>query len=174
MEINYSLNVQKFEAYFDQWSDKVYHYAFHKTRSSYLAEETVQRTFIKLWNNLSEKDIAATVESQIFCIARTTILDLVKEEYNRKKLLQAESSLINHHSPADDYYAKQLESILTDVINQLPEKRKQIFILSRYSNLSHKQIANKLSISSKTVENQITLVLKKIRKALLFSILFIF
>ncbi|MNE88755.1 RNA polymerase sigma factor [compost metagenome] len=98
-------------------------------------------------------------------------MDLIKEEYNRKKLLQAENELIQHHSPQDDYYAKQLEATLQHIINQLPEKRKQIFMLSRYSNLSHKQIANKLSISSKTVENQIALALKAIRKALLLSIL---
>ena len=171
MGINYSLNIQTFEEYYDQWSPKVYQYAFNKTRSSYLAEETVQRVFIKLWKNLNEKNIDATVESQIFCIARTTILDLIKEEYNRKKLLQTENELIQRYSPQDDYYAKQLETTLQHIINQFPEKRKQIFMLSRYSNLSHKQIADKLSISSKTVENQITLALKAIRKALLLSIL---
>ena len=75
MEINYSLTVRRFEEYFDLWSSKVYHYALHKTKSPYLAEETVQRVFIKLWKNMSAKTIDATIESQIFCMTRTIVID---------------------------------------------------------------------------------------------------
>jgi len=171
MEINYLFTVRRFEEYFDLWSSKVYHYALHKTKSPYLAEETVQRVFIKLWKNMSAKTIDATIESQIFCMTRTIIIDLVKAEYNRKKLLDSEQTFVLHYSPQDDFYAKQLASSLNEIVDKLPEKRKQIFMLSRFSNLSHKEIAEKLAISTKTVENQLTLALKTIRKALLFSIL---
>ncbi|MGJ1436399.1 sigma-70 family RNA polymerase sigma factor [Sphingobacterium multivorum] len=171
MEINYALIVRRFEEYFDLWSSKVYQYAVHKTKSSYLAEETVQRVFIKLWKNMSGKNIDATIESQIFCITRTVVIDLVKAEYNRKKLLDHDQTFVLRHSPQDDFYAKQLTSTLHEIVDKLPEKRKEIFMLSRFSNLSHKEIADKLAISTKTVENQLTLALKTIRKALLFSML---
>lgn len=171
MEINYALTVRRFEEYFDLWSSKVYHYALHKTQSPYLAEETVQHVFIKLWKNMSTKSIDSTIESQIFCIARTTVIDLVKAEYNRKKLLDRDQTFVQQYSPQDDFYAKQLASSLHEIVDRLPEKRKEIFMLSRFSNLSHQEIAEKLAISTKTVENQLTLALKTIRKALLFSML---
>ncbi|MDR3010814.1 MAG: sigma-70 family RNA polymerase sigma factor [Sphingobacterium sp.] len=171
MEINYTFIVRRFEEYFDLWSSKVYQYALNKTKSSYLAEETVQRVFIKLWKNMSAKNIDASIESQIFCITRTVVLDLVKAEYNRKKLLDHNQAVVLRHSPHDDFYAKQLSSTLHEIVDKLPKKRKEIFMLSRFSNLSHQEIAEKLAISTKTVENQLTLALKTIRKALLFSML---
>ncbi|ULT40912.1 LuxR C-terminal-related transcriptional regulator [Niabella defluvii] len=78
-------------------------------------------------------------------------------------MIRAGKHQVQQNSPYDDYQAKQLELKLW-VIGQLPEKRKQIFMLSRYSNLSHKQIADQLSISSKTVENHIALALKYIKR----------
>ncbi|MGJ1411597.1 RNA polymerase sigma factor [Sphingobacterium thalpophilum] len=171
METDLSLNARKFEEYFDRWSPKVYQYALHKTRSSYLAEETVQRVFIKLWHNMCHKNVEASIESQLFCITRTTVIDLVKAEYHRNKLLQCQPAPILQYSPQEDYQAKQLASGLQQIVETLPYRRRQIFMLSRFSQLSHKEIAQKLSISTKTVENQLALALKTIRKALFIGIL---
>jgi RNA polymerase sigma-70 factor (ECF subfamily) len=74
-----------------------------------------------------------------------------------------------------------LYQYITELVNQLPERRKEIFIKSRFEGLSIKEIAEKLKISHKTVENQLTEALKFIRKNLnrenipviLFFILFI-
>jgi RNA polymerase sigma-70 factor (ECF subfamily) len=56
-----------------------------------------------------------------------------------------------------------LYQYITELVNQLPERRKEIFIKSRFEGLSIKEIAEKLKISHKTVENQLTDALKFIR-----------
>ena len=58
-----------------------------------------------------------------------------------------------------------MQSRINQAIDKLPAKCKAIFILSRFDNLSHKEIAKKLDISTKTIENQITKALKIVRKA---------
>jgi RNA polymerase sigma-70 factor (ECF subfamily) len=65
----------------------------------------------------------------------------------------------------EDYFTdpEELKKILEQAIQQLPEKCKEIFLLSKKENLSNKDIAGQLNISVKTVENQITIALKKLR-----------
>ena len=62
---------------------------------------------------------------------------------------------------------EELEKILNTSIEQLPERCRAIFMLSKNDKLSNNQIANQLGISVKTVENQMTIALKKLREALL-------
>ena len=57
MPTHISTRNKKFESLFYTWNKKIYNYAYQKTNSSYIAEETVQRVFIKLWNNLENKKI---------------------------------------------------------------------------------------------------------------------
>lgn len=167
-----------FDSIFNNWHKKVYHYALGKTNSRYIAEETVQRVFIKLWKNLTEKDIPVHIEAQIFTISRTVLLDVVKEETNRRKLLATEK---NDHtysdSPMDIFQTKELDNHIQKAIESMPAARKEIFQLSRFEHLSYKEIADKLSISPKTVENHISLALKTLRKTLfryIFTLFYFF
>lgn len=161
-----------FDSIFNNWNKKVYHYALSKTNSRYIAEETVQRVFIKLWKNLTEKDIPVHIEAQIFAISRTVLLDVVKEETNRRKLLAANKKETYSDSPMDIFQTKELDSHIQRAIESMPAARKEIFQLSRFEQLSYKEIADKLSISPKTVENHISLALKTLRK-ILFRYIFI-
>ena len=156
----------EFASIFHSWNRKVYHYALSKTNSSYIAEETVQRVFIKLWHNLNHKQVEVKIEAQIFCISRSIMLDIVKEE-RRRQLAFAEQSIPqgNNPTPLEIYRTKEMESQLHSLINAMPEVRKKVFQLNRLDNLSYKEIAQQLSLSPKTVENHISLALKTLKKA---------
>lgn len=162
-----------FELFFKKWNRKVYYYAYGKTNSIYIAEETVQRTFIKLWRNQSNSQINVSLESQLFCIARSTLLDIIKEENNRQKLCLPTMQESHCTTPFEEYYSKQLEENIHQVINKMPKIRKEVFTLSRFEYLSHKEISERLHISPKTVENHISLALKTLRK-MFFELLFLF
>src|SRR5690606_3483696 len=70
-------------------------------------------------------------------------------------------------SPEELLNAKEMSGLLQDAINALPEMRRKVFIMSRFENLTHKEIASRLLISPKTAENHINLALKALRKSLL-------
>ena len=62
--------------------------------------------------------------------------------------------------------AAELQSVIDQAVDQLPERCRLVFVLSRFEQMSHKEIANQLDISPKTVENQITKALKILRETL--------
>ena len=161
-----------FASLFHTWNRKVYHYALSKTGNSYIAEETVQRSFIKLWDNLAHKNVNVKVEAQLFIITRSVMLDVIKEERKRQQAMSHQPAVEEHSpSPYEHYQLKELHHQLEKLINKMPEARKRVFQLHRQENLSYKQIAEQLSISPKTVESHIHLALKTLKKSFFFFIL---
>ena len=66
----------------------------------------------------------------------------------------------------DSIEVKEMMQIITHFTNQLPERCREVFLLSRRENLNNKEIAERLNISVKTVENQMTIALKRLRSSL--------
>ena len=177
MPTHISTRNKKFESLFYTWNKKIYNYAYQKTNSSYIAEETVQRVFIKLWNNLENKKIDININAQIFCITRSILLDIIKQENKRNTLSILEFDELDTQNPSDIIIIKELQKKINTIVDAMPEARRNIFKMSRFENLKHKEIANILNISPKTVENHLRLALKALKNAittLLIIILYFF
>ncbi|WP_240452749.1 MULTISPECIES: sigma-70 family RNA polymerase sigma factor [Sphingobacterium] len=135
---------------------------------------------MKIWNNLYHKKIDIEVEAQLFCIAKSVLLDIVKEERRRQcPSLDSDYPMAHDDTPSAIYCVKELEQQLDGIIDKMPKVRRTIFRMSRDENMSYKEIAQQLSISPKTVENHISLALQTLNKAfyhflLQFIIIFIF
>lgn len=153
-----------FQQVYEDAAEKLYFYILGKTRSAYLAEEVTQITFVKLWQYRESLDEQRPLSLQLFRIARTTLIDLVRKQ--------------NHLSAAMDGLKNQQERTgaaimqvefndthqqLMQAINRLPPVRKKVFEMSRLEGLSYKEIAEALSISVKTVEKHVSQALKDIR-----------
>lgn len=160
------ISIPEFEQIFEKWNKKVYQYALRKTSSPFIAEETVQRVFIKLWDNLFHKNVAVDIEAQVFCIARSTLLDIVKEERKRQLIRDMRPAEDKVPTPSELYRLKEMNASYKRAVERLPASRREVFLLSRLENLSYKEIAHRLSISPKTVENHIALALKALKKTL--------
>lgn len=78
------------------------------------------------------------------------------------------------HSPLDDLVAKDMQLLIDMVVEGMPSQRKMIYKLSREEGLSNAEIAEKLQISKKTVENHLTLALRELRNALLICLFLYF
>lgn len=98
-------------------------------------------------------------------------------EYHQKKKIEnryvdymLRTGLVNDNTYfdkiTDAYYSKQLGEEINGAINKLPERCREIFRLSRFEEMSYKEIAERLSISPKTVENQMGIALAKLKAAL--------
>ncbi|WP_158559250.1 RNA polymerase sigma-70 factor [Deminuibacter soli] len=156
-----------FEEVYHQYHERVYFYVWQKTQSAYIAEEATQLTFVKLWQYRAALTAEQQLFTQIFRIARTTMIDLLRKQYNSRNLVQQQPA---QATAANDVWqqlaGKEIQASLLAAIEQMPPVRKQVFILSRLQGLSHQEIAGRLSISVKTVEGHITLALKDLRKYL--------
>ncbi len=134
-----------------------------------LAKEIVHLGFIKLWE--ARHTLAADVspKSYLYKIITNNSLDIVKHERVKQQHAQfvlnttSEGAL---QSSFDSVEVKQLHSDIEAAISALPEQMRRIFELSRFEGLKYAEIANRLNISVKTVETQMSRALAKLREKL--------
>jgi RNA polymerase sigma-70 factor (family 1) len=164
--------ITTFKMIYYQYHPKLYAYLIKKTSSTYIAEEVVQLTFIKLWNNRLNVSNDFSIDIQLFRIARTTLVDELRRDVVRNNYINNLEKTIAQ--PYTDRLAERdtLKHV-TEAIEQLPPARKMVFKLSRFNYLSNLEIAQMLAISPKTVENHITLAIKQLRKAAIISLPFL-
>lgn len=156
-----------FEEVYRTYHERVYFYVQGKTQSAWMAEEATQLTFIKLWRYRASLNPEVDLFVQIFRIARTTMIDLVRQQQNRDNLQHGSSPGDTNRNPTWEQVAgKEVQAVLLAAMEHMPPVRKQVFTMSRLQGLSHQEIAEQLSISVKTVEGHITLALKHLRKHL--------
>lgn len=143
---------------------QLYSFIYHKTQSAYLAEEVVQLTFIRLWKQRDQLKDNVALQIQLFGIARQEMINEIRKEATRFKHNEQFGE-----NPYTDSLMKVIES--RDILKHLeveldrqPAMRKMIFNLSRKQGLSHKEIADLLDISTKTVENHIGKVLLRLKQ----------
>jgi len=159
---------EAFRKIFDLYVKKVYQFVYGYIKEPTQAEDITQNLFIKIWEKRTSIDIDKSFDGFIFTIAYRMVID-----YYRQTKTKIHGNAIGHF--ADDSMASsdhsddllnrhQLDSLYEKALQTLPPKRKEIFLLSRHSGLSNKQIAEHLHISVKTVENQMTAALSTLRE----------
>ncbi len=157
-----------FEKLFLKYHKKVYVFAYKLLSDSSDAEELVQNVFMSIWDQRKRLKISSSFISYLFGITRHMVYDFIQQkirfnafvEYNIHK--NQEFAFVTD----DDVQYRELEEKLSQLIEKLPERRKEIFMLSRYSGLSYKEISNKLDITENTVDTQIRNALDFLRKQL--------
>lgn len=155
-----------FSTVFDEWKHKVYHYFLKRTQDAELAKDLTQQSFIKLWNYRQQLDENLALDKQIFQKARQVYIDWLKKEARYRKHFTAEQALHYEENGATYQLNPELRSTIDAALNQLPEKRKRIFELKHIYGYSYKEIAEKLGISIKTVDNQLLKAVNDLRKSL--------
>lgn len=169
-----------FEVLFYKYRNKVKGFAFRLIPVQIDPEEIVQEVFVKLWLKKEVVDPEKDFQSYLFAIAKHLILDHLRSAVNRKLYFVGEyfqqDLLVDEgvESPFDDDAKEKLQQL----INQIPERRREIFCLSRFEGLSYKQIAERLNITENTVDSQIRNALaflrKEFRKYVVLAFLFFF
>lgn len=132
-----------------------------------LVEDLAQDVFYELWRKKDRIKIQTSLKAYLKRAAINKALN-----YIRSKKMKFEDDEDNQKtgniavsSSEGSLEAGELQDIINDAIEQLPEKCRIIFTMSRYEEMSYKEIANALEISIKTVENQISKALKKLKVA---------
>jgi RNA polymerase sigma-70 factor (family 1) len=158
-------DVAAFNIIYDRYSQPLYLYILSKLDMGEISKDVLQDLFISLWERRKQLVISESLKSYLYQGARHKIIDIYRKDSTYRKYLQ---QLIEHFdtqpgsiAEAVDYKAKTQE--IFEAINHLPERMKEIFMLSRLENQSIEQIAQRLGLSQQTVKNQITKALKILR-----------
>lgn len=160
-------NEQYFKKVFDQYHQKLYFFILDKTKSDYIAEEVVQMAFTKLWQRRETLQEEYTISTQLFRIATTTLIDLLRKNNNKQAVTVRLDTLVidkGVDSTNEKVSEAELQKRISEVVNDLPPVRKRVFEMSRGQGMSYREIAESLSVSSKTVETHIYKALKQIKK----------
>lgn len=143
-------------------------YANHFLKDVSASEEVVQEVMYRLWVNRQTTQISGSIQAYLFRAVRNSCLNVIKHhgvvEAFRRSEEQAGANTVNGEE--DTLVVRELESKIRHAIDLLPVERRKVFILSRYDGLTYAEIAGKLGISVKTVENQMGKALKFLREEL--------
>jgi len=161
-----------------KWFNQVVHkyypclcdFAFVITQSKGFSEEIVDDVFMKIWDRREEVSHIENLTSYLYKAVRNTSLNYL-EKKNRLHFVSFENlPEINLPSemrtPEEDIISKETYRDISHIINSLPAKCRLIFKLAKEDGLKYKEIASLLDLSEKTIENQISIALKKVAECL--------
>ena len=143
-------------------------------------EDILQEVFVKIWNNRDNIRSAETFNPFIFTMTRNLLLNELRRRLNNKKIKDEilQLTVLEEEQSFEKLEYGELKEAVDRVISNLPGKQREVFLLSRQEGLSHKEIAEKLNISTKTVEyhiHQSTNTIKEnLRQLGLISLLYIY
>lgn len=157
---------ETFKKAFEYFGDKIYAFAFSYLKNEAEAQEIVQEVFLKLWNNRLQLKVDSSLQSYLFTIAfnavKKSFLKKSKEEAYKHQLVDELDG-----ETGDLDFERQYQLVVQKLelfIEEMPERRKQIFVARKKLGKSQKEIASEMDISVKTVENQITEAMKFLKK----------
>lgn len=162
LELLKNASKQSLEALYHRYSGKLYNFVMKVSKGdTYIAEELVQRTFIKVWETREYVNPDKSFISYLCTIAKNMLLNeyehqtiqFIYEEY--VKVMGTE----NDNSTEKEVDKNLLEQYIDKLADKLPPKRREIFILSRKEGLTNKLIAKQLNISESTIETQLSIAL---------------
>jgi len=167
-------NLTIFNSVYSLYHAQIYSFIKHKTQSDFIAQEVVQLTFIRLWQKRETLNDQVALNVQLFGLAKQEMINEVRKEATRNKYNSQSEQL-----PFTDSLIKIIESRdtlkhLERELEALPPMRKMVFNLSRKNGLSHKEIAEMLCISPKTVENHIGKVLAQLKHYIYLLLFFLY
>lgn len=149
---------------YNSYWKQLYLTAFSIIKDAQQAEDIVQDILLQLWIRRNEVEIES-LKSYLFTAVKYKVLTYIKSASNRKVFLEADEfeKFAGTTDLGDRLEEIEINMLLDRGISTLPERCKQVFILSRKENLNNKEIAERMGISPKTVENQITIALRQLK-----------
>ena len=164
-------NLLAFNILFRCYSGRLYRFAYGYLKSDEESEELVQEVFTRIWEKRKELKSELSFKSYLFTIA----FNIIKKHYRKEACeLKYFKTKLNDDLDLETTQKVTYNSLyqyITELVDKLPLRRREIFIKSRFEGLSTQEIAEDLKINHKTVENQLSDALRYIRSKLKSEIL---
>lgn len=162
-------DIREFEKLFKDLYSPLCNYANSYLKDMDTAEEVVQDFFYNFWKNRESLNIQISLKSYIYRSIRNNSLKYIEHQVVVKryeKTVKEELSTDSIYSSTDELELQELNVVIENTLNELPERCRQIFSMNRFEGLKYQEIADKLSISIKTVEANMGKALQLFRKNL--------
>jgi RNA polymerase sigma-70 factor (family 1) len=160
-------DISEFETLFRSSYASLVKYAGTLIRDQDTAEEIVQDLFVRLWQDREKIKIESSLNGYLFRSVHNRCL----HHFEHKKVVERHAhemsfeSDLNTEDPSEVLHYKELQEKIAAILEKLPERCGQIFCMNRFEGLRYTEIAEKLSVSVKTVEANMGKALKEFRKA---------
>lgn len=165
---NTGLDKQSFEILFRTHFKGLTFFALEYVKDYEIAREIVQEVFVNLWEKRSSIDPEKSPKSYLGTSVRNRCLNYLRDQKKYyPDILEMESiGPDEEYSEMDKLITDELKAKIEEATRELPDKCKEVFLLSRFENKKYKEIAQELDISVKTVEAQMSKALKMMREKL--------
>ena len=155
-----------FDALFRKYYTALCRFSFTTCLSHEDAEESIQDMFVNLWEKAPVIHIETSVKAYLYTSARNYTLNNIKKQQTELRYLNEYSENAESYEPDHKQSDAEIAGMIQSGVNLLPEKCREIFILSKQEGLTYEEIASYLDISEKTIENQMGIALRKLREHL--------
>ena len=140
--------------------------AYNVLKDKQACEDVIQELFIKIWNSRDNIEIVVSLKAYLYASIRYEVYRQIRVGVATSDVFDALANRLKSPATHENLEYKELVSQVNSVVETLPEKCREVYKLSREEYLTHKQIASRLNISTKTVENHLTKALKQLRTSL--------
>lgn len=141
----------------------MYACAFHLFPNREICEDLIHDVFIYLWNNRAKLEIRS-VRDYLYIAIKNRTLNKIRSEKFQIEIGEEQLKTSSNDAADQKVLSGEIHALFEQGLHTLPDKCRQILTMSRKEHLSNKEIAERLNLSTKTVENQINIGLRKIRE----------
>lgn len=161
-----------FHKVFVAFYPKVFAFAMGLLKNSHDADDISQTVFIRLWTHREGLANVRDLDAYLYTITKNTVLNHIASQ----KAFTIDISTIREpgsdlHSAQQQIEAQDLQLLIDMIVENMPTQRQTVYRMSREQGLSNDEIAERLGLQKKTVENHLNLALGEIRKMLKILIL---
>lgn len=159
-------NTIAFDALFEKYSRRIFNFSMSILKSSEEAENITQDVFLNLWVNREKIERESSVKYYIFTIAYNSAISIIRRKLKDAHFLDYLKSLqdLNQEPVNLQVEYNDLVERLNEIINNLPVRQREVYLLHKVEGLKYSEIAERLNISVNTVENHMSRALKTIRE----------
>lgn len=140
----------------------VYRFILGFLKSEKDTEDLSQDIFYKIWSCQSRFDQLDTLKPYLFKMAKNAVVNHFNKEQIHSRALHSIGNAESAYDFEPEIFAQELELMIDQALSTMSERRQQIFKMSRHEGLSNEEIAIRLRISKRTVENTLSLVMKEL------------
>jgi RNA polymerase sigma-70 factor (ECF subfamily) len=161
-----------FQKVFHATYPKVHAFALGFIKNEADAEDVVQAVFIKLWTKRTLMRTVQNMDTYLYTVTKNTVLNQLASRKATTIDIQSMKEIRNSEATAlEQIEAQDLQLLIDMVVDNMPPQRQAVYKMSREEGLSNEEIAKRLGLQKKTVENTLNLALKQIREMLKILIL---